>query len=1041
MADNPPTNYKQRRFAVRDFPKGCGPNAPKLADLVKPVEETHPASIPDHPVSISAPKEVLLPNGFDEAASHRRELDEPLKELNRESVELNGGDGDALSEAVGVDLRKDVDLVKAKDPVLKKYPPPRRRNASAIRDFPAGCGSKPPTVNASEGESLIVRQNEKEQKQVVDGLDKVGFSERCNFEENQEGVLEIGARVVHPANPGGKSMEAEGKISSKEVECRSSKVEPKVNNYEVDQDTTDSLKAKNADGAQTLVMKPRDDTKEIVSSAGILNVEGEGRGNGTKQIPARTSEKPGLVRVLSVGNNGSENVAKGQGKQMALDRSVSDIKMPRMKHTVKGPKLREQERKPFEPGVTSPSEIKIVDRDAWSSQVRAEDKGPLMPQRNTKKLARKSLVRSEEDNPAVGAQGHEHLEACGDRLIVQALMSDQYCPWRRDKTFMKSSPHFVTPKNKVMKKGKASSKISAGEASYQDKSLVAVNDDEDSLPWEDESRQALVSHKRSCEFDVTLTPLGPMSYPESGGSEGVVTRNRVKKTLRLFQVIVRKFLQREESKRVDLNRINRIDLEAANLLKKRNEWVNRGKPIVGEVPGVEVGDEFHYRVELSIVGLHRPFQGGIDATKFHDTSVATSIVASGGYPDDLDSSESSDVLIYSGSGGNPQKGDKPGGDQKLVRGNLALKNSIETKTPVRVIYGFKELKVSELQDARPKLVSTYTYDGLYLVESYWKERGRHGDVFKFRLRRMPGQPDIGLKEVKKSKRSKVREGLCVKDISMGKEIIPICAVNTIDTDQPLPFKYITKVIYPSWYVLIPPVGCECTGGCSDSKNCACAIKNGGEIPFNFSGAIIQAKPLVYECGPSCKCPPSCYNRVSQHGIKIPLEVFKTNSRGWGVRSLSSIQSGSFICEYIGEMLRESEAEQRSNDEYLFDIGHNYDDQALWEGLSTLIPALQSNPLRESKEDVGFTIDAVDYGNVGRFINHSCSPNLYAQNVLYDHDDKRIPHIMFFAADNIPPLQELTYHYNYTIDQVRDSEGNIKRKDCYCGAPDCTGRLY
>ncbi|KAL3039521.1 hypothetical protein AAZX31_01G191200 [Glycine max] len=96
---------------------------------------------------------------------------------------------------------------------------------------------------------------------------------------------------------------------------------------------------------------------------------------------------------------------------------------------------------------------------------------------------------------------------------------------------------------------------------------------------------------------------------------------------------------------------------------------------------------------------------------------------------------------------------------------------------------------------------------------------------------------------------------------------------------------------------------------------------------------------------------------------------------------------------------------------------------------------------EVVKDGGFTIDAAQFGNLGRFINHSCSPNLIAQNVLYDHHDTRMPHIMFFAADNIPPLQELTYDYNYEIDQVRDSDGNIKKKYCYCGSVDCTGRMY
>jgi [histone H3]-lysine9 N-trimethyltransferase EHMT len=82
---------------------------------------------------------------------------------------------------------------------------------------------------------------------------------------------------------------------------------------------------------------------------------------------------------------------------------------------------------------------------------------------------------------------------------------------------------------------------------------------------------------------------------------------------------------------------------------------------------------------------------------------------------------------------------------------------------------------------------------------------------------------------------------------------------------------------------------------------------------------------------------------------------------------------------------------------------------------------------------GFTIDAAECGNVGRFNNHSCSPNLSAQNVLWDHDDMEMPHVMFFAMEDIPPLQELTYHYNYAIGQVQDNNGEEKVQHCYCGS--------
>ncbi|KAJ3683355.1 hypothetical protein LUZ60_013582 [Juncus effusus] len=539
---------------------------------------------------------------------------------------------------------------------------------------------------------------------------------------------------------------------------------------------------------------------------------------------------------------------------------------------------------------------------------------------------------------------------------------------------------------------------------------------------------------KGLSYELNLPPMN---------NKATDPRGKVRRILCIFQTLCRKKLQEEESKaekdpeksEPKSNKTNkkkkdkfRIDLKAAEDLKNSCEYSDPGKPVVGSVPGIEVGDEFRYRMELHLIGLHRPLQCGIDWTELLDgVRVATSIVSSGGYSDKFNDSG---VLIYTGSGGKPCKKRKQSQaeDQKLEKGNLALKNSMDLKMPVRVIHGSCS--------ADSKRVMTFTYDGLYMVESYeyvdevYKEYCTK--VFKFKLRRMAGQPELGLHMAAKTKEARVREGLCVADISEGKEKMPICAINTIDDEKPPKFKYITSIIYPSWYERMPPKGCDCNGKCSNLKNCkrcACALRNGGNLPFNSQRLIIETKDLVYECGPTCKCPPSCPNRVSQNGITIPLEIFKTESRGWGVRSLSSISSGSFICEYVGELLEDEEAEKlEKEDEYLFDIGKNYDDA----------PETDSGA---GEEEEGFTIDAGKMGNVGRFINHSCSPNLYAQNVLFDHGDKRMPHVMFFAAKNIPPLQELTYYYNYRIGEVRDKYGNEKRKDCYCESIECEGRLY
>ncbi|WOL03000.1 histone-lysine N-methyltransferase, H3 lysine-9 specific SUVH4-like [Canna indica] len=1073
----PPPAAESQQIAVRDFPKGSSPQA-MVVDQ-KPKEELPPpasesqqiaasnrvvespagsaAKLPssevegkilvsiqnEEHVECAAPVGCLEPPVMDSplmvsgnmaAAEANRdgEADQGMRDpskskqddkLTPQQLLSNGLEQPKASYVSGPDGSSSADGIQKRKCVSKMYPPPRKATVMAVRNFPIGCGPSAPRMTreqalkvvadaSSEGKSLIEDKQPTEDQQLTAGKD-------------------LADAKIPAGNETAKRMEERIELRNIEDETVKEQVrETKLS----DPLPPPNIKISEEENDQLMV-------KETVSE--------ENRDN--RILVMATPDKSLNEQAIEpLSNNLEAQMCKTPGPSKLADKRLSSGK----------------------------STDKLVKSGNVSKSVKRKfscaiaDEGALIERKNYA----------------------ENSEACGQRLIILALMASPHCPWRQGrKSGTPGSRSALTPKSKVRREGTISCRQPAlpklkreptisdtqlaldkpkdGTASDMQLDLDELKGEDTTLDMqfgsEEVKDESFASHYEENEGAITLyqgssepciavpplsvydgsgkmcvnvPPLGPSGWDYSGSSrQDIAARLEVRRVLRLFQVICRKLLQGEEAKSNGSGNIKRVDLNAAQILKRKGEWVNSNKQFIGIVPGVEVGDEFQYRVELSIIGLHRPFQGGIDAVKKDGISVASSIVASGGYKDDMDSS---DVLIYSGSGGNRAGANKPPEDQKLERGNLALKNSIDAKTPVRVIHGIKEMKGGSSHDTKPKLVSTFTYAGLYLVEKYWQEKGPHGfNVFKFQLRRMPGQPELALSEVKRSKRSKVREGLCVKDISDGKEKIPICVINTINDECPPPFKYITKMKYPSWHTKTPPKGCDCKNGCSESGNCACAVKNGGEIPFNFNGAIVQAKPLVYECGPSCKCPPSCHNRVSQRGIQIPLEIFRTNKMGWGVRSLYSIPSGSFICEYVGELLKDTEADKRSNDEYLFDIGHNYDDHSLWEGLPSLIPELNTSSQCDTVDDVGFTIDAAEYGNVGRFINHSCSPNLYAQNVLYDHDDRRIPHIMLFAAENIPPLQELTYHYNYTIDEVHDAEGNIKKKDCYCGSPECTGRLY
>lgn len=44
------------------------------------------------------------------------------------------------------------------------------------------------------------------------------------------------------------------------------------------------------------------------------------------------------------------------------------------------------------------------------------------------------------------------------------------------------------------------------------------------------------------------------------------------------------------------------------------------------------------------------------------------------------------------------------------------------------------------------------------------------------------------------------------------------------------------------------------------------------ISFSVPSRLIEAKDVVYECGPKCGCGPACVNCTSQRGLKYRFEV-------------------------------------------------------------------------------------------------------------------------------------------------------------------------
>ncbi|PVD31080.1 hypothetical protein C0Q70_10357 [Pomacea canaliculata] len=166
--------------------------------------------------------------------------------------------------------------------------------------------------------------------------------------------------------------------------------------------------------------------------------------------------------------------------------------------------------------------------------------------------------------------------------------------------------------------------------------------------------------------------------------------------------------------------------------------------------------------------------------------------------------------------------------------------------------------------------------------------------------------------------------------------------------------------------------------------------------------------LMYECHPQvCPAKESCHNQRFQKRQYPDLLPYRTESRGWGLKTLMDIKKGQFVIEYVGDLVDEDECKRRIAQAHEENITNFY--------MLTL--------------DKNRIIDAGPKGNYSRFMNHSCEPNLETQKWTVNGDIR----VGLFTLKDIPAGSELTFNYNL------ECLGNEKTK-CSCGSDICSGFL-
>jgi len=261
---------------------------------------------------------------------------------------------------------------------------------------------------------------------------------------------------------------------------------------------------------------------------------------------------------------------------------------------------------------------------------------------------------------------------------------------------------------------------------------------------------------------------------------------------------------------------------------------------------------------------------------------------------------------------------------------------------------------------------------------------------------------------------------------------------------------------------------------------------------------------IYECNSSCSCSNTCTNRLAQYPIRSRLQIFKTENRGWGIRTLDDLPQGTFIATYVGKLYGPEEGNIQGTqfgDSYFADLDmievvegrkegyesdvedieaeekveKNEDELKSEEGKMEVddvkvekgedsepktaetaevkpggdLTTKEANPKKEKEPEVKhksvrkyfgaqediYIMDAMTEGNIGRYLNHSCDPNVFVQNVFIESHDLRFPTMAFFTFKFVPAGSELCWNYNYEV-------GTVENKQIICnyGAKNCKGRL-
>lgn len=182
--------------------------------------------------------------------------------------------------------------------------------------------------------------------------------------------------------------------------------------------------------------------------------------------------------------------------------------------------------------------------------------------------------------------------------------------------------------------------------------------------------------------------------------------------------------------------------------------------------------------------------------------------------------------------------------------------------------------------------------------------------------------------------------------------------------------------------IIPVASARLTKSKDEPCLCSCSSEDPCGPTSNCDNRTMNIECEAESCPNGWNCKNQCFQRKVSASVRV---AFIDEKKGFGLIAEQFIFAGTFVIEYVGELITENERERRQSRKRCQPGPQHYYFMTYAKGLY---------------------IDAEKKGSAARFVNHSCDPNCQTQKWTV----KKVDRIGFVALKDIEKVRNFLLNY-------------------------------